>query len=408
MGRTLVGRRLSRRGWALTAGLGVALLVAVPVGGYALTGDARPKQGTGTVARVQRGTVSVQVSAAGTVEGVDQMALSFGASGVVTELNVKAGDLITAGQVLARIDDSDARTAVDAAQSAVAAAQEAVDRAQAPTTAPTCTTTTAVRAAAVLPGASGSPSASPAFGPSTGPSPVPSRSATVGADPRPSGTGCAGTGGTGAGRGGSGGTDPVFAAQQQLNNADLALVQARLRLAGTVITAPAAGRVLSVAGTVGSRQSPGGTGFIVLNGANGVAVRAQFSEADVAHLALGQPARVTLPSRAGSELTGRVSGIDPAGTRSGRLVRYGVEIVFDAPPTDLLFGQSATVAVVTASADGVLYAPSAAVRGVDGGRATVTVHTGDGDVPRTVEIGLRGDQYTEIRSGLSEGDLVVV
>jgi multidrug efflux pump subunit AcrA (membrane-fusion protein) len=38
----------------------------------------------------------------------------------------------------------------------------------------------------------------------------------------------------------------------------------------------------------------------------------------------------------------------------------------------------------------------------------VTVRAGGRDQRRTVELGLRGDQYTEIRSGLSEGEQVVL
>src|SRR5207249_2145579 len=100
-----------------------------------------------------------------------------------------------------------------------------------------------------------------------------------------------GTGGTGSGR------DALGAAQVQLNNAQLALLQAQQRFAGTVLVAPVAGKVLSVAGTVGSQERPGGTGFIVLGNVNDTAVQAMFSETDVAHLAVGQPASITLPNR---------------------------------------------------------------------------------------------------------------
>jgi HlyD family secretion protein len=161
--------------------------------------------------------------------------------------------------------------------------------------------------------------------------------------------------------------------------------------------------VLSVGGVVGAQQTPGGSGFIVLGGVTDTAVRAEFSEADVARLAVGQSATITLPNQDGKELTGKVSQIDPAGTTSGRLVRYGVLVAFDAVPDDLLLGQSANVAVTTASATDVLYVPSAAVAG-----DTVTIRADGRDQRRTVQVGLRGDQYTEIRSGLAAGDELVL
>jgi multidrug efflux pump subunit AcrA (membrane-fusion protein) len=194
----------------------------------------------------------------------------------------------------------------------------------------------------------------------------------------------------------------VASAQQQLNNAQLALLQAQQRLAGTVITAPVAGKVISIAGTVGSQARSGGNGFIVLGDVQDTEVQAQFSEADVASLAVGQPATITLPNRP-QPVTGKVALISPVGTTSGRLVRYGVQIAFDAVPDGLLFGQSADVAVTTAQATGVLEVPSSAVQG-----STVIVRAGGKNVTRTVVVGLRGDRYTEIKSGLSEGEQVVL
>ncbi|MDT4988833.1 MAG: hypothetical protein QOI74_2927 [Micromonosporaceae bacterium] len=195
-----------------------------------------------------------------------------------------------------------------------------------------------------------------------------------------------------------------MSAQQQFTNAQLSLKLAQDKLAGTVITAPANGRVLSIGGAVGADSSPGGAGFIVLGELTNTAVKAQFSEADVARLAIGQPATIILPNSDGTQINGKVSQIDPAGSTSGRLVRYGVLIAFDAVPDDLLLGQGANVAVTTASATDVLYVPTAAVTGVSNGTGTVTVRTGGHDERRTVRVGLRGDQYTEIRSGLSQAD----
>jgi HlyD family secretion protein len=165
--------------------------------------------------------------------------------------------------------------------------------------------------------------------------------------------------------------------------------------------------VLSVAGKVGSTASPGGTGFIVLGDISTLAITAQFSEADVGRLAIGQVASITLPDR-DQPLPGQVSLIDPAGTVSSRLVRYGAVIAFDKVPDDLLLGQSATVTVTTASAANVLYASSAAITNVANGSGTVTVRVNGQDVTRTVKVGLRSDQYTEIDSGVAEGDILVL
>lgn len=365
----------------------VALAVAVTAG-YALTRRSRPAAAAATTAAVTRGAVTVGVSAAGTVNVVTTRGLSFATSEVVTEVDVKVGDRVTAGQTLAKIDATTAQQQVNAAQQQVGAAQDNLTKAEAPPATNTCAV------AYLEPSASASPSPS---------RPAPSASARSSPSPsaRPSRTParCT-TGGTG---GRTAGGDALASAQQQLNNAQLALRQAQQRLAGTVLTAPIAGKVLSVAGTVGSQERPGGTGFIVLGDVRDTEVQAQFSEADVAHLATGQPATITLPNRT-DPVTGKVSQISPAGTVSGRLVRYGVLIAFDAVPDDLLFGQSASVQVTTAQVDGVLRVPTSAVTG----SGTVTVRSGGRDQRRTVAVGLRGDQYTEIRSGVAEGEQVVL
>jgi HlyD family secretion protein len=178
-------------------------------------------------------------------------------------------------------------------------------------------------------------------------------------------------------------------------------------LNGTTVTAPLAGRVLSVGGKVGESESPGGTGFVVLGDVSTLTVTAQFSEADVGQIAVGQIASIVLPNTTDA-VSGKVSQVDPAGTVSGRLVRYGVDVAFDQVPTDLLLGESATVTVTTATAENVLYASSAAVTRVADGKGSVTVRVGGHDVKRSVEVGLRGDQYTELKSGVSMGDVLVL
>jgi HlyD family secretion protein len=64
--------------------------------------------------------------------------------------------------------------------------------------------------------------------------------------------------------------------------------------------------------------------------------------------------------------------------------------------------------VTTASADNVLYVASAAVVMAADGSGSVTVRAEGRDSTRTVTLGLRGDQYTEISDGLAEGDVVVL
>jgi RND family efflux transporter MFP subunit len=354
-----------RRAWWIGAAA-IVVVAAVIVTVVALRGG-----GTATAApstsKVTRGVVSTTISAAGTVQARASRTLGFSSTGTLTELNVKPGDDVTPGQVLAKIDDSAAQDAVDSAAEAVDSAQTAVDNANAELNA--------------------TPSACPS---------TPAAGGRAAASANPCTT-------TQAQRGSSG-TDALLSAQQRLNNAELTLKQAEARRDGTVITAPIAGKVLSVAGSIGAQ---GGNNFLVLAGTSDVVVQAEFTEAEIAHLALKQTAEITLPDQAGTSYTGSVIQIDPAGTISTRLVRYGALISFDKIPTSLLYGQSADIAVTTASASNVLFVPSTAISDRKGATGSVSVEVGGRIEKRTVQLGLRGDVDTEVTSGLAEGDDVL-
>jgi multidrug efflux pump subunit AcrA (membrane-fusion protein) len=445
----LASSRLSRRRMAVLACAAVVAVAGAGIGLWAASGNSAKSSGRTTTFAVRTGPITVTTSASGTVQPIDSRALTFGTSGTVRTLAVKAGDHVTAGETLATLDPTDAQSAVSSAQSSLDAAnsnltlaeQQATQVTQQPAggqntgTQGGCLSAADFVLSAPTPQASASASPQPTPTPSAHPSPSPStqppttRQPT--ATPHPTGTRTCGTGsggsGSGSGSGGSGsggsgsggsgagagqsqnsGTDSLLRAQQAVNNAELALQQAQARLAGTTIVAPSAGRVLSVAGSVGQTASAGGSGFIVMGGVNSLAVEAEFSEADVAAVAVGQHATVTLADHPGVTYNASVTEIDPAGTASGQLVRYGVQLEFANPPADLLLGQSAVAAVVTASTSNVPYIPSAALANLNGNSATVRVRTPTGDVTRAVTVGLAGDQGTQITSGLVAGDVVVV
>jgi len=345
--------RLSTRR-TVTIGVATVAIVAVSVAAvWALGGGPTTTKVTVTTATAKRGILTVTSSAAGTVQPINSRALTFATGGTLATVEVKAGDEVRDGDILATLDPTDAQDAVNAAQEALDAANTnlALAKEQA------------------------------------------SSSSTTN---------------TGGGNQGDTGTDSLLRAEQTVNSDALALDQAEAALAGTTITAPAAGRVLSVAGAVGDTVQAGGSGFIVVGGLDALAVQASFSEADVAAIKVGQDAIVTLADHPGATYQATVTQIDPAGSASGSLIKYGVQLAFASVPTDLLLGQSANVAVTTRSVANVLYVPAAAVSTGRNGSSTVTVRASGGDAARAVTTGLNGDQGTEIMSGLTAGDVVVI
>ncbi|MEV4757926.1 efflux RND transporter periplasmic adaptor subunit [Micromonospora sp. NPDC049559] len=430
--RRIVGSRRAR--W-IAVGAGALVVLLGSASAYALTGDRPAAPGRAATARVDRGEVALAVATTGTLRPGQTRSLGFGTSGTVTEVRVHPGDQVSAGQVLAVLDDADARDRVDSAQRAYDQARADRDAAERAGSAPSGSGRGSgggrvAPVAAVARTPNGTVGTAPPGGPTpstTAPAtttPTPGRPGTPGASASPSRTGTpgggsggpgrdAGGGGTGSGPGcagaagqSGGGTDPILRAQQRVNSTGLALDQAKQALAGTTITAPVAGRVLAVAGAVGSGVSPAGT-FVTLGDVAAMAVSARFPEADAGRLATGLAATVTLPDRPDQEFPARVTQVDPVGTASGQMVTYGVLLDFDQVPADALVGQSANVRVTVQSVPDALRVPSSAVHGATGAAGTVLVPTAAGSERRQVTVGVRGDRYTEITAGLAEGDQVV-
>ena len=409
-----------RKRWRGRTRLVVCCLVVLVVmltsaGAYALTSSEPAPPAAGGTARVDRGDVATAVATTGSLEPAQTRTLSFAADGTVTVVKVRPGDQVKTGDVLAEIDATDAQERVDDARDALDEAEEALDEAEEAADGGSCAVAltgagqavpVALAATTPSPVPTPSPSPSPSAQPSTSPSPSRSSQPPASQPPRSGGpqgpSASTGPGGASPCTGSRGG-DPVLSAQQRVTSAELTLAEAQDQLAGTKIKAPIAGKVLAVEGEVGSEVGAGGT-FISLADVAGMQVAADFPEADAGHLEAGQSGTVTLANRPGEEFAARVVRVSPVGTADGDMVRYGVVLAFEEVPAELLVGQSAGVRVRTSEVTGVLRVPSTAVRS-DG---TVVVRTAAGDETRTVDVGLRGDQYTEVKTGLIEGDEIVI
>jgi HlyD family secretion protein len=370
--------------WTLWAVVGLVVSAAAFFGVRALLADDAKPAAAPATATVDRGPVTAQVATTGTVQPAQTRSLSFTAAGTVESVKVSAGTAVTAGQVLASIDDASAAEAVDTARDNVDAAEDALTSAR---EAAKTTTSTGCDVPAAAP-ATSSPAAEP-----TAPRPTTTTRPTGDAtQPQPTQT-------CDTQRTNQGGGDQILSAQQRLHQAEQTLADAEDALDGTTITAPMAGRVLSVSGKVGSGVRAG-SAFVSLAGGT-MEISADFPEADAGRLAVRQKATVTLAGQ-DDEAAATVVQVDPAGTDDGTMVRYGVVLAFDKAPAGLLIGQRAALRVTTGSAADAVRVPSTAVHDVTGDKGTV-LRAG---VEVAVGVGLRGDAYTEITSGLAEGDVI--
>ena len=131
-----------------------------------------------------------------------------------------------------------------------------------------------------------------------------------------------------------------------------------------------------------------------------------FSESDVNKLKVGKAATVTPDALSGVELGAHVTSISPVGTTSSNVVSYQSTLTLDQNDSSVKPGMSASAAVIVGQAQGV-NVPNAAVTGT-GSLATVTVLRNGKQAQQQVVVGLRGDSRTQIISGLSAGEQVVI
>ncbi len=131
-----------------------------------------------------------------------------------------------------------------------------------------------------------------------------------------------------------------------------------------------------------------------------------FSESDISNVHVGQPATVTLDALAGVELAAHVSSIALVGSTSSSVVSYDATLTLDQNDSRVKPGMSASASVITGQASGVTV-PNAAVTG-SGSLGTVNLMKNGKEVSQQVVVGLRGDSRTQIISGVSAGDQLVI
>ncbi|UOK73741.1 efflux RND transporter periplasmic adaptor subunit [Ancylobacter polymorphus] len=169
--------------------------------------------------------------------------------------------------------------------------------------------------------------------------------------------------------------------------------------------APSDGVVLERNVVDGMKAAPGDVLFRLAD-ISTIWVLADVPEFDLGAVRLGAPVTIRVRSLPGRSLNGRVSLIYPQVGEATRAARVRIEIA--NPDGALLPNMYAEVEIGTGAAAPVVAVPDDAV--IDTGtRQVVILDRGEGRFePREVKIGLRGEGFTEIRSGIAEGDRVVV
>jgi RND family efflux transporter MFP subunit len=171
------------------------------------------------------------------------------------------------------------------------------------------------------------------------------------------------------------------------------------------LTAPFDGTVTHVDYKVGDNLlDTGDDSEIVLQNHDFLLVTIPLDQMDVVRVQTGMTASLTFDAVPGQTFTGTIDSIDSTPVSTSGVVSYNVEVKLPTPPNlTILSGMSATVTIETARREGVLTVPNLALTTQAGG---VSVQTASGDT-LTVTLGASDGRYTEVLTGVSEGQLVI-
>lgn len=227
------------------------------------------------------------------------------------------------------------------------------------------------------------------------------------------------------------------AAQAQLQLTHAVVEKDRANLAYSVIRSPVSGVVVDRAVDIGqtvaaSLQTP--TLFKIAQDLSKMQIHANFAEADIGSIRIGQTAQFTVDAFPEKRFRGEVMQIRLNPTIQQNVVTYDVVVNVDNPEHILLPGMTAYVSVTVAERNSVLLVPNAALRfkpsgggkkpegGLAGSKTgdparvdpggfpgKVYVPRQGGPEPINLSLGITDNRNTEIiRGDLKEGDQLIV
>jgi HlyD family secretion protein len=383
---------------------GIVLLVLV-VSGVAIA--ASRDRGTEVRSEVvaQRDLVAV-VSASGVIQPKRKVDISADISGRVIQLSVEEGQLVSQGDLLLRIDPTSYQAAVRRAEAAVAQAQAQASQARANV----LQSQSAARRAQQLSAGEG------LISPQDVEQAVTAQQVS----------------------------EAQFeAARFGVAQSQASLSEAREALRKTTIVAPMSGRVTRLniqegeTAIVGTMNNPGSL-LLTIADLSVMEASVRVDETDLPRINYGDSASVRIDAFPNRTFSGRVTrvsnsaiqGLPGTGAGQAQSVDFEVVITLDAPPEGLRPDLSATAEIVTARRFNAISVPiiSVTVRDREGKRFRSTVEPGapagaQGEAAEEIEgvfvirdgtiefvpvtIGIAGERYFEIESGLSGGELVV-
>lgn len=331
---------------------------------------------------VKRTTIDKNVLATGSVRASQRTEVGAQVSGKIISLNVKLGQAVKKGDLIAEIDASNQSNSLSTAEASLASYQAKLKSAQ---VALEVAQSNYTRLSKLYKSDSASLSDL-----ETAKNTLASAKATV---------------------------DEV---KSQIQTAQISVNDAKTNLNYTQIISPMDGIIVSVPVSVGQTVNSNQTSPTIVQVADlsKMLIKLEISEGDIAQVQEGQEIRFTTLAEPNRAYQSKIDTVDPALTtltdnnyteESGNTeaIYYYANALVDNADNRLRIGMTVQGQVNIAKRENVLVVPTSTLK-KKGDKTTIQVLNNNQVEEKDIQTGLSDSQYTEVISGINEGEQVVV
>ena len=365
----------------------LGLLIAVGAAYYFFSSNSK-QETTYLTESVTRGNVEKTVVASGSVESVNEVDVGAQASGKITKLYVKLGQEIKKGEMIADIDSTTQINTLNTKKAALVSYQAQL---KAKKTAYDVALSSYNRLSKLY-----TQKATSLDSVNTAKSTLDNAKAEM------------------------------EAIEANIKQAEIEVNTAETNVGYTKITAPMDGTVISMPVSEGQTVNANQTTptIVTIADLSKMKIKPEISEGDITKVKAGQEVSFTILSDSQTVYHSVIDSVDPANTTTSdssstsslssssssttSAIYYYANVLIDNPDRTLRIGMTTENNIKIANAKDVLFVSNMAIQKRDGKSFVNVLNDKNQPEPREVEIGVQNDFKTEIKSGLNEGEKVIV
>ena len=216
------------------------------------------------------------------------------------------------------------------------------------------------------------------------------------------------------------------AIEANIKQAEIEVNTAETNVGYTKITAPMDGTIISVPVSEGQTVNANQTTptIVTIADLSKMKIKPEISEGDITKVKAGQEVSFTILSDSQTVYHSVIDSVDPANTTTSdssstsslssssssttSAIYYYANVLIDNPDRTLRIGMTTENNIKIANAKDVLLVSNMAIQKRDGKSFVNVLNDKNQPEPREVETGVQNDFQTEIKSGLNEGEKVIV